>query len=213
MSALLKSMAGVAALPFAPPVAPEPAVDPRDATIATLRHEIAELRGAAGQVAADADARIVTASERAAREARSDTRRDDAARIALLERAADAARATLEERLAQLERLAPALARTVLDRLFAASADRTALVEALLARRLGQFRREAIVAIAVSAADFDDRMIAGLAARTGVAVGHDPDLSGGQCRIDARIECLSIDLSGEWAVLAAALDAMAEGGA
>ncbi len=214
MSALLTSGRGIAALPIARPVAPEPVADPRDAMIDALRGAIAGLRTAAALAAADADARIAEASARSARDARSAVRRDDTARVALLERAIATAQGAFEARLAQLDRLAPALARVVLDRLFGDGADRTPLVEALVVRRLALFRREAIVAVAVSAADFDEPALAGLATRiAGIAVAHDPGLSGGQCRIDARVECLSLDLHGEWATLAAALDAMAEGGA
>jgi flagellar biosynthesis/type III secretory pathway protein FliH len=203
MSALLKATAGIAALPVAPPVA-----DPRDEVIADLHREIASLRQAAEQAAVAGEARVAEAIEQADRQARAAMRRDDTARIALLERALTGARTAFDERLAQLERLAPALARAVLDRLFATS-DRAEWVEAMIARRLGDFRREAIVAVAVSAEDFDDA----LPTCAGVTVRHDRDLTSGQCRIEAKVETLALDLQGDWAALAATLDALAEDGA
>jgi len=212
MSALLKSARGIVPLPLAKPVVPEPAVDPRDERIALLRQEVAQLQAAARQATAAQDARIADAVAQAESRARDAIRRDDAARTAALEKALVAARAALDERLALLDRLAPALARGVLERLFAATEDGATLVEAMIARRLDAFRRGAVVAVAISAADVDETALAGLGARlNGVAVRHDAQLAGGQCRIEARSETLSLDLSTEWAALAATLDAMAEG--
>lgn len=196
MSVLLRSATGIAALPVVHPVAPAPVVDPRDVLIETLRDEIASL-------AAAADTRVARASEDAARKARDAVQRDDAARTALVERALAGAKAAFDVRLEALDRLAPALARVVLDRLFAVDQDRAALVEAMLAQRLREFRREAIVAIAVSPADGLTDM--------GGPVRHDPDLASGQCRIELRSEQLALDLGDEWAALAAMLDAMAAG--
>ncbi|MEH3040417.1 MAG: hypothetical protein PGN21_10190 [Sphingomonas paucimobilis] len=212
MSALLKSARGVATLPLAQDVVSEPVTDPREETIAALRQEVAQLQAAAVRTAAAQDARVADAAAQAEREARDAVQRDDAARTALLEQALVAARAALDERLALLDRLAPALARMALDRLFAASDDRTALVEAMIARRLAAFRREAVVAVVVSAADVDAVALADLSDRlNGVTVRPDPTLAGGRCRIEARSEALPLDLDTEWATLAAALDAMTEG--
>ena len=212
MSALRKSAQGIAPLPLVMPVEPEPLADPRDAIIAALRQEIAQTQAAAQRTAAAQDARISEVAAQAERTTRDAVRRDDAARTALLEKALLAARTALDERLALLDRLAPALARTALDRLFAASDDRAARVEAMIARRLEQFRRGAVVAVAVSAADVDAAALADLGGRLdGVTVRHDPMLAGGQCRIEARSETLPLDLDTEWAMLAATLDALAEG--
>lgn len=212
MSALLKSTRGIAMLPVAHDVVPEPVADPREAVIAALRQEVAELQVAATRSAAAQDGRIADAVAQAERKAREAVQRDDTARTMALEKALLVARAALDERMALLDRLAPALARTVLDRLFAAADDRAARVEAMIARRLEAFRRDAVIAVAVSAADIDGTMLAGLAARlNGVAVRHDPMLTSGQCRIEARSEALPLDLDTEWGTLAATLDAMAEG--
>lgn len=199
-------------LPLAQDVASEPVVDPRDDMIAMLRQEISQLHAVAAQTAAAQDARVAEAVAQAERKTRDAIRRDDTARTGLLETALIAARAALDDRLALLDRLAPALARMVLDRLFAASDERTVLVEAMVARRLEAFRREAVVAVVVSAADVDAVALSDLSDRlNGVTVRHDPMLAGGQCRIEARSETLPLDLDTEWATLAAALDAMAEG--
>lgn len=212
MSALLKSTQGIVPLPLVKPVVPEPVADPRDALIAGLRQEVAQLQAAARQAATAQDAQIADAVVQAEGRARDAIRRDDAARTASLEKALVAARAALDERLALLDRLAPALVRAVLERLLVAADDRTTLVEAMIARRLEAFRRGAVVAVAVSAADVDETALVELGARlNGVAVRHDPLLAGGQCRIEARSETLPLDLATEWAALAAALDAMAEG--
>lgn len=212
MSALLKSAQGIAVLPLAEMAMPEPQPDPRDTLVAALRTEVARLEADARQAAVAQEARIAEVAEQAARAARDAIRRDDTARTALLEKALGAGRAALDERLASLDRLAPALARMALERLFAPSDERAALVEAMIARRLVEFRREAVVAVAVSAADVDAAALAGLGARwNGAIVRHDPQLASGQCRIEARCEMLPLDLDTEWAVLAATLDAMAEG--
>lgn len=212
MSALLKAAHVVATLPVARPEVVEPVPDPRDAIIDALRQEVAQLHAAARQGAATQDERIADAVARAERRARDAAQRDDSARTALLEKALNAARAALDERLALLDRLAPALARVVLDRMFAAAEERATLVEAMLVRRLAEFHREAVVAVVVSAADIEAAALTDLAARLGgVTLRHDPLLTGGQCRIEARYEALPLDLGTEWAVLAGTLDAMVEG--
>lgn len=214
MSALMKSAQGIASLPLAKPVVPEPAVDPRDALIALLRQEVAQLQAAAQRAATAQDARIADAVSLAEGRARDAIRRDDAARTAVLDKALGVARTALDERLALLDRLAPALARIVLERLFATADDRATLVEAMIVRRLEAFRRGAVIAVAVSAADIDETALAALGARlNGITVRHDPRLAGGQCRIEARSESLPLDLAVEWTALAATLDAMAEGSA
>lgn len=212
MSALLKSAQGIVPLPLAEPVDGAPIADPRDELIAALRQEVARLQAAARQTATARDTRIAEEVALAEGKVRDAIRRDDSARTAALDKALVAARAALDERLALLDRLAPALARMVLERLFGAVEDRTGLVEAMIARRLDDFRSGAVVAVAVSAADVDEAALAGLGKRLdGVTVRHDVQLAGGQCRIEARSETLPLDLATEWAGLAAALDAMAEG--
>ena len=80
----------------------------------------------------------------------------------------------------------------------------------MIARNLAAFRRDAVIAISVSAQDFPDLSVAA-SVLGGATVRSDPDLASGSARIDARLERLDLDLDTEWARIAATLDSMAEG--
>lgn len=215
MSALIKSGDAPAIRAFARDAArdPEPlaAADPREAEVAALRGEIARLTKALteARVQAKADADKAREEGRKVGLAEAEEREED--RIDALRRGIDDATEAFDQRLELLDGLAPQLARAALDKLFA-PADRFAeMVEAMLARQLGQLRRSSVVAIAVSPKDFADPSALAAALGTGeVAVALDSDLASGACRIDCRLGQIDLDVRAQWAELSALLEQMAE---
>lgn len=220
MSALLKSGGTVPVRAFgAPiPVTDTPVLvamsDPRDDAIASLQAEVERLE------------RALTASEagtRAAVEVAHGKGRDEglalaedraAERLAALDAAMRGAAAAFEERLGTLDRLAPALVRAALDRVLDAPDAVAELATGMVARNLRALRRDSIVTIRVSAADFADAAaLATLrAAWSSVDVQTDPDVPSGGCRITCTMGGLDLDLGEQWGSVAAALDTLAARG-
>ena len=133
--------------------------------------------------------------------------------IAALRQGLERARADLGERLGALDRLAPELARAALARMFADSEDRSALVEAMIARQLAALRRSSVLAIHLSPEDFPDidalaALSAGLGAE-GVRIETDRALRAGASRIECRLGQIDLDMDTQWQALSALLAEMA----
>jgi flagellar assembly protein FliH len=223
VSALIKSGAAdiVRAFPRRE-VAPQPIakvaveVDPRDAECAALRNEVASLERALAELrAASAEAVDKAREEGLAAGAAEAVRREDA-RVDDLRDGIAAAGQAFEARLGLLENLAPQLARTALDKLFAAPERWSAMVEAALLRQLRALDRSAVLGVRVSPADFPDRaaldaLEAALGGRTRIET--DADLAAGACGIDCRLGRIDLSVPGQWDALATLLDEMAGEGA
>jgi flagellar assembly protein FliH len=212
MSGLIKSGTTHKVRPFldAAVLPPAPARDPR---LEALEREIGELR--------DALAEQRTASEKAVTAARAEGERQGRAaagegldkRLALLGKGIETAASEWQTRLNDLDRLAPALARAALGKLFDGQDDYSHFVSGLIARQLRLLRRESVVAIRVSAHDFEDEQaLAGLAAEAGtgsVRIVTDADLEAGECRFDLQLGHVDVGAKTQWAQLAAFLDELA----
>lgn len=119
----------------------------------------------------------------------------------------------LAERLNAIDGLAAALARACLERVFARPDAMAAMVTDALRRQMQMLHDDAMLAVRVSNVDFTETTsIEAMARESGarLAVTIDPDLPAGACRIEARLARIDIDVPGQWATLAAALDAMAQ---
>jgi flagellar biosynthesis/type III secretory pathway protein FliH len=213
MSGLIKGGAAHKVRPFLDPAVlpPSPPGDPR---LEALARENDELRAAL--------AAQQTASEQAVAAARADGEcrgRADAGegidkRLALLGKGVETVASEWQKRLHDLDELAPALARAALGKLFDdKEGDHSRFVVDLIARQLRLLRRESVVAIRVSARDFEDEQaLAGLAAEAGtgsVRIVTDADLEAGECRIDLQLGHIDVGAKTQWAQLAAFLDELA----
>ncbi|MEA3063635.1 MAG: flagellar assembly protein FliH [Sphingomonadales bacterium] len=212
MSGLIKGGAAHKVRPFLDP-AVLPLSPPGDPRLEALARENDELRAAL--------AAQQTASEQAVAAARADGEcrgRADAGegidkRLALLDKGVEAAASKWQKRLTDLDELAPALARAALGKLFDDKGDHSRFVAALIANQLRLLRRESVLAIRVSALDFEDEQaLAGLAAEAGsgsVRIVTDADLESGECRIDLQLGHIDVGAKTQWAQLAAFLDELA----
>lgn len=138
---------------------------------------------------------------------------EDAAMIAAIETAADAALVRLGEEIGALERLAPLLAETCLERMLLASEARVEIVTGLIRGQIAQLQADAILVIQVSAEDFGTadalaRLRAALA-DPACEIAAAPALASGDCTIALRLGTLEVGLGQQWGSLRAALEEMA----
>ncbi|WP_294049417.1 FliH/SctL family protein [Sphingomonas sp.] len=216
---LIKSDAGIAVRSFVggarPPAEARemPAPDPRDIKQARLVAELERLQRQRAEDEAAAKRAVAVAREEGRQEGLAQAERREADGIAALRQGLERARADLGERLGALDRLAPELARAALARMFADSEDRSALVEAMIARQLAALRRSSVLAIHLSPEDFPDidalaALSAGLGAE-GVRIETDRALRAGASRIECRLGQIDLDMDTQWQALSALLAEMA----
>ncbi|MBQ1496690.1 MAG: hypothetical protein IIZ38_00100 [Sphingomonas sp.] len=219
MTMLIKSDAGIAVRSFVggarPPAEARemPAPDPRDIKQARLVAELERLQRQRAEDEAAAKRAVAVAREEGRQEGLAQAERREADGIAALRQGLERARADLGERLGALDRLAPELARAALARMFADSEDRSALVEAMIARQLAALRRSSVLAIHLSPEDFPDidalaALSAGLGAE-GVRIETDRALRAGASRIECRLGQIDLDMDTQWQALSALLAEMA----
>lgn len=218
---VIKAHFGDLVRPLAPPVgaaaasaASEP--PPEVLRIAALEAEVDQLREAIAASAADA-ARAADEARRSGREeglaaaARSEEERLDCLRGGLAE-----ALVAWRERLDETERLAVLISRGAVEKLVEDQGGQCALVLGAIARQVALLRRDAVVAVQVSAADFPDA--AALAEAAAVAGGElldvnvSADLEAGECRLALKLGFVDIGPRTQWMRLSALFDeALAEG--
>ncbi|HEX8223872.1 MAG TPA: hypothetical protein VF605_08660 [Allosphingosinicella sp.] len=213
MSGLIKGGAAQSVRSFLDPaeLPPAPGLDPR---IEALEREIDRLRAALAAQRAESEQSVKAARTEGEREGRAAA--GDAAdkRLALLGKGLDSAVATWEARLGDLDGLAPALARAALAKLFDDGEDHKLFVAGVIARQMRLLRRDSLIAIRVSARDFEDEQaLASLGSEAGtgsVRLVADGDLEPGECRIDLQLGHLDVGAGTQWAQVAAFLDGLAE---
>ncbi len=135
-------------------------------------------------------------------------------REARLAKGIEAALADKQTMLADSERLAALLARECLARMFGDVADRAALVSDLIARQLARIDAASVVAVSVSAQDFDPPSLARLAAhfdQDTISVRASGDLPSGSCKFGLVLGELDLGLDQQWSVLRALLEEFAGG--
>jgi flagellar biosynthesis/type III secretory pathway protein FliH len=212
MSGLIKGTAAHTVRSFLDPIepVPAPAGDPR---IEALERQIGELRSALAAQRAESEKAVAAARTEGERQGKAAA--DDAAakRVAALGKGVDSAVSAWRDRLAGLEGLTASLAKAALAKLFDEHGGHARFVASVIARQMRLLRRDSLVAIRVSAADFtDDQALAALGAEAGtgsVRLVADADLASGECRIDLQLGHIDIGAATQWAQLAAFLDELA----
>lgn len=224
MTRLAKSRAaqlvGPVVLPTRPEAArervqPAPSVPLQDelsdarAQVAHLRDELAAARTAG--IRAQAEARAA-----GRREGEADAADESERRLAAIGEGLAAAAAAWSQRLDALEPLAVLVARAVLLKLIATDERMDELVTRSIARQMELVRRDTVVSIRVSAADFpDDAALVGLSAATGTGdrvILADQALEPGSCRIELLLGEIELGVRTRWREAAQLLEAQACGG-
>ena len=189
-----------------------PAAPVRDPAIVALEAELETAHANFAKAAARHVKELELARAQGRDEARATHQRDDAAALAMLERGVSDALAHARARVDSLEQLALLLVETALEKVFTPNGDYRELTARAIARQLMQFRRSAMLRIAVSEHDFpEQRALEALSTRLGanVAMAGDPQLPAGACRIDLRLGHIDISLAEHWDALKAELRRLA----
>ena len=184
-----------------------------DPELALLRAGNAELRELVEELRQAAPRAEAKAREEGRREGLSAARRDDDARIERLGEGIAALAAAWDDRLNSLDDLAALLARGALAKLFDESDDYADFVVRMIGRQIRQLRRETLLGIRVSPADFPDAAaLAPVSAAAGAgstAIATDADLPAGECRLDMQLGHLDLGVRSQWGQLSELLQQMA----
>ncbi len=214
MSAVIKSGTGQAVRRFerqpvgaAAPV-PKPKIDPRDARIAQLEAQMADLHKALDQADSDLKRAVEDAHANGVTAGLASAEHCELDRLEAVRAALNAADKRFETALTTLEFLAPQLARAALDKMFGTIEDWAPIVETMLARQLATLRRTSVVSIRVSPTDFADPETLAALASSNLRAVIDPDLHAGAARIDCKLGQIDLDARAQWRALATLLDEM-----
>jgi type III secretion protein L len=189
--------------------------DPRDEQIALLRREIAELKERLKSDEQSAAKAVAKAREEGLTEGRRLEEKDDAARTALVLAATEKAAQSWRDRLESLESLAVALACEAVEQILGDSSDECDILARALGRQLTLLGREAVLAVHVSASDFDEAAVPLLESRsgaTGINIVRNPGLRSGECRIDLKLGHLDIGPRSQWQAMRRHLETIAGDG-
>jgi flagellar biosynthesis/type III secretory pathway protein FliH len=219
MSSVIKARGGAGVRPFGIVETPQPTRDqpaPRSQEairLEQLTQENLGLKEKLRDLSASLEGAVGAAREEGRREAAATAARDDEARVAALKATLGDALSAWENRLVQLESLAALISRTSLAKIFDRPESYSDLVLDCLAHQVRQIRREAVVAIKVSAADFPDKAQlerVSLAELPSVAVGPSTELGPGECRIDLQVGHIDAGPATQWRQLEALLHQIAD---
>ncbi len=174
-----------------------------------LRADLTALHADAVRAAEAAKIAIAKARDEGLAEGRkagiASVERSERKRFDLLAKGLTEEAARLADRLQALDGLAAALARACLDRVFARPEAMAAMVSNALDHRLAMLCDRTGLTVRVSGKDFADAVA--LAGPGKITI--DPDLPSGACRIGVRLGQIDLDVPGQWAAIARALDEMA----
>lgn len=173
-----------------------------EARIAALEAEIREAEQRLPEL-------LKTAREEGAREALKSRSDAEAKRLERLGEGISEAMALWSKRLATLEGLSATLAHSILERVFADGAERSAAVSSALEARLAQLETQSIVRARVSGADFSDSgSLEALNADLGgrISIVSDAKLKAGECVIDLKLGHLDVGPAAQWRRIAEFLD-------
>lgn len=213
MSALIRAATEGAAIQSHawPGLAPEPAqIDPR---LQAMADEITDLkRHMVEQQVAHRQAEALARAE-ARLEAEAAYQTQDAQHLALLEHSLLAASEELMLQLRTLGDAAPLLCLVALEKVFGPSGSTPELVAQALTRQIEGLRRDALISVEVSAADFPDDDALSLLEKqiSSISISAKADLDAGCCRITLRLGQIEISLPGYWAELRVRLLSLSEG--
>lgn len=194
----------------APPLAP---IDPM---MFALQAEISELKHALAEAEASQKKAIEAARDQGRKEVKDTYARDDAEALAALEAGLAKAMAGVGERIDNLDSLALLLCETALQKVFADAADYQGLVARAIRLQVAELRRETVLLVAVSAADFPDTdALLALETRVGIGgvdIAQDLLLPPGACRIDLRLGHIELSVAEHWDALQEHLRALVTSG-
>lgn len=174
----------------------------RDPALSSQDLEISRLRDALSVAEKKLDELVAAAREQGRKEGRESAVRDQAKAISALESGVSDAVTLVRAKAEELEGLALAVAETALANVFANPKLHRQLVVDAIQRQLREVRRETVLAVHVSAADFPEAGGLTELARTlghaDIRLLHDPALDQGACRIDLRLGAIELSLSEHW---------------
>lgn len=192
----------------------EPEWDPE---IRQLREENARLREALAELREVTEEAVETAIEQGRADAIASLEANHDAALELLGSSLASAQEALSDRLSSWDALSVAIARNAMSKILRTSSEDEELIRRLIGRQIDLLKRDSIVRIIVSKADFEDEdTITQLKAELGieaVLVTLDDQLGRGQCMIDLRLGKIEISLDHQWEKLVSVFDeVLAEGG-
>lgn len=188
---------------------PAPPAD--DERLPRLLSENEALKQALEAARDSADDLELRAYERGRSEAAREKQADDTRTVALLE-GIEAALSAWEQRLDGLDRLAPLLACSALSKVFDDDEKRSELVASTVTRQMRHLRRETVLAVHVSLADFADAELEALRSRLpsrSIDLIGEADMASGECRLDLQLGHIDLGLQSQWGQLSQLLDGLA----
>ncbi len=188
----------------------------RDPALSSQELEISRLRDALGVAEKKLDELVAAAREQGRKEGRESAARDEAKALAALESGVSDAVTLVRAKADELEGLALAVAETALANVFANPKLHRQLVADAILKQLREVRRETVLAVHVSPADFPDAGgLAELARTLGhadIRLLHNPSLGQGACRIDLRLGAIELSLPEHWEAIRTRLKELAARG-
>jgi type III secretion protein L len=210
MSALIKA-AGAAETSdpiraFAPPLPQSvPQLPAREALLEQRIVELQESLAAEGERHRKDLERARKESARVALEQRSDA---EERAIQTLTEASAAANAAWNKRLHSWEATAIAIARAVLEKIFADADERSALVESCIKHKMRLLEKGSVARLRVSGTDFPDLTPLGADLTDVIEVVSDAALGTGECIVDLKLGQIDLGLDAQWARVAQLLEAL-----
>lgn len=209
MTTLLRSADKVQPVAWTPGEPAIAAAPQRDPLISALEREVGELRTALEEASVEAARAVEGARSEGRKEAEAAFTLDESKRLALLQEAIEAAATGIAEKISGLDSLALLLCETALENVLVRPADHRDLLSNAIARQLGGLRREMVLAVHVSAKEFNDEdaflALQGKLAAYPVNLHRDGAMSAGECRIELRLGHIDLSLPRYWKELKAKL--------
>lgn len=196
---------------------PDPVIDEpsaADAQILALQHEIAELERGAAKRAHEHEQALEKARAEGKRQAAEGFRRDEGKALEALETGIASSRNSVLERLSTAEGLGLMFSEAALEQLLG-DGDHPSLVRGFIKAQLARLRRELVLFVTVSAADFsDDEQMAALRARCGdIRVEVSDRLPSGACESQLRLGTIEFSVAKHWERLQQEIRRLADAGA
>lgn len=173
--------------------------------ISALNARVAELERTMKEDEARHDRALIAAREEAAQEAAAAHKRRDDAALDVLRAGLETALLSLAEKLSTIENLAALFAGNAMRATFSDTATSQANMQRAIRRQLEDVRRETVLCITVSSADFaDTQALDRLAQAIGLGaaeIARSDDLTAGECHIDLRLGRIELSLETYWTAI------------
>ncbi|WP_322026137.1 hypothetical protein [Burkholderia sp. BCC1977] len=167
---------------------------------AALNARIAELEARLAEHEAALESHVNDAFEQGAETARGRFVQAEAERVALLQKAVDAARGEFSRKLDALDALATEISLAALERVLGNPDDYARLVVATVRHRMTTIAEGSMLAVRVSATDFPDAgALEQIDAGSHVELVADPALQAGACFIDLQLGRIDASIPGQHA--------------